>query len=638
MLIALAGWIFSYDGSFSFDSGAKYDDKVPIFHMRLFCALVGSFAAPFMYGICRNLRYSRSTSFVVAMMTVCDNALLTISKFVLLDPILLSFTAFAVFCATKFESVNNVPFSSSWFAWLATTGVALGLVVSVKWVGLFTYAFVGVLTIRQLWSLLPVARRFPATFVNHFVCRVLFLIVLPLGIYMSMFYIHFTILNRSGPGDAHMSSRFQYNLVDSGIKSGASKVIVGYSTVTIKNRGHGGGLLHSHPHAYPTGSEQGQVTLYHHRDENNDWLVLPAWNRSASIGMELYDGAVVRLLHKLTKRNLHSHVVAAPISTYENEVSTYGDETIGDDKDHWKVEIVNGKTKSGTSPSVTRLRTVIRLRHDVLGCYLATSGQKLPEWGYGQMEVICTTDGQSRSAQWNIEQNHVEQNTSENHANEGDTEQDEQTVHEQTVHESAFWDFVEDFVDLNVAMWYGNNALTPKPGHKDILISKPSQWPMLDVGLRMCNWEKETIKYYLLGNPAIWWTSLGCIVLFVAEAATVYIKEKMNGFVEIAEEIYVENGWILVIGWFLHYYPFSMMGRVTYLHHYFPALMLSTLLVGHRLQRMHGWTAKIVSWMLFASYVTTFVFFSPVTYGFEGDANERMIWRQWRSTWNVVDN
>jgi len=154
----------------------------------------------------------------------------------------------------------------------------------------------------------------------------------------------------------------------------------------------------------------------------------------------------------------------------------------------------------------------------------------------------------------------------------------------------------------------------------------------------MCNWEKETIKYYLLGNPAIWWTSLGCIVLFVAEAATVYIKEKMNGFVEIAEEIYVENGWILVIGWFLHYYPFSMMGRVTYLHHYFPALMLSTLLVGHRLQRMHGWTAKIVSWMLFASYVTTFVFFSPVTYGFEGDANERMIWRQWRSTWNVVDN
>lgn len=32
-------------------------------------------------------------------------------------------------------------------------------------------------------------------------------------VYMSMFKIHFTILNHSGPGDSQMSSLFQANLI-----------------------------------------------------------------------------------------------------------------------------------------------------------------------------------------------------------------------------------------------------------------------------------------------------------------------------------------------------------------------------------------------------------------------------------------
>lgn len=39
----------------------------------------------------------------------------------------------------------------------------------------------------------------------------------------------------------------------------------------------------------------------------------------------------------------------------------------------------------------------------------------------------------------------------------------------------------------------------------------------------------------------------------------------------------------LFIGWALHYIPFFAMGRVLYFHHYFPALLYSSMLSGNYL-------------------------------------------------------
>ena len=48
-----------------------------------------------------------------------------------------------------------------------------------------------------------------------------------------------------------------------------------------------------------------------------------------------------RLRHVNTGCLLRSHNVKAPITSYMNEVSCYGNLTLGDSNDHWKVEIVD---------------------------------------------------------------------------------------------------------------------------------------------------------------------------------------------------------------------------------------------------------------------------------------------------------
>lgn len=114
------------------------------------------------------------------------------------------------------------------------------------------------------------------------------------------------------------------------------------STVTLKSNMRAGGLLHSHVQRFPSGSEQQQVTTYHHKDSNNEWKILKPWNQPEPEGIEfIKDGAVIRISHASTEKNLHSHAVKAPVTSGENEVSAYGNLTIGDSNDHWKVELVD---------------------------------------------------------------------------------------------------------------------------------------------------------------------------------------------------------------------------------------------------------------------------------------------------------
>ena len=175
--------------------------------------------------------------------------------------------------------------------------------------------------------------------------------------------------------------------------------------------GWGGGLLHSHVQTYPVGSNQQQVTCYHYKDNNNEWIIHPRWDEApldinAPIRF-LEDGDIIRLQHAPTTRNLHSHNVPAPVTKLNNEVSCYGNSTIGDYHDYWRVEVVDD-LKQGKKDKVHRihsLTTRLRFRHEKLGCYLRAANAILPEWGFKQVEVSCTKENDPSDVHtyWNVE-------------------------------------------------------------------------------------------------------------------------------------------------------------------------------------------------------------------------------------------
>ena len=142
-----------------------------------------------------------------------DIGWLVISRFILLDSMLLFFTFLTVFCLTKFHNQQPYPFSFDWYMWLSFTGISIGLVTSVKMVGLFVTALVGIYTIEDLWDKFGDLRMPVRDQVRHWTARVVCLIMFPVLVFMASFKIHFLVLNHSGPGDAQMSSLFQANLV-----------------------------------------------------------------------------------------------------------------------------------------------------------------------------------------------------------------------------------------------------------------------------------------------------------------------------------------------------------------------------------------------------------------------------------------
>jgi len=232
---------------------------------------------------------------------------------------------------------------------------------------------------------------------------------------MAMFEIHFLILENSGDGDGFMSAEFQHTLGGRGMADTYADVAIG-STITIRHVHTQGGYLHSHDHQYPTGSKQQQITLYPHRDGNNEWSIVNAtsvgdpdfeWEKEPL--KYISNSARVKLRHLSTSKHLHSHDFRPPVSDvdFQNEVSAYGMPGFaGDMNDDWILEIYDGHRSDPESYKRLRtLRTVFRLRHALQGCYLFSHKVKLPEWGFEQQEVTCNKNAVLANSLWIVETN-----------------------------------------------------------------------------------------------------------------------------------------------------------------------------------------------------------------------------------------
>ncbi|KAK2787448.1 Protein O-mannosyltransferase 2 [Emmonsiellopsis sp. PD_33] len=628
MLVGLSGYLAGYNGSFEFKSGEKYPEELNYTSMRIFNAFFGAVCVPLAYYTARELNLRRPAVWLVTMMVLFENSYATISRFILLDSMLLCFTFTTVLCWARFHRLQNKSFSLEWFAWLFLTGLSIGCVCSVKWVGFFCTALVGLYTIEDLWNKFGDLRMPKVVLAEHLAARVFGLIIIPTLVYMFSFYIHFLVLENSGPGDAQMSSLFQANLKGTNVGKDSPLEIALGSKATLKNMGYGGGLLHSHVQTYPEGSAQQQITCYHHKDANNEWFFYP--NRQepefdAEAPLKFVgDKDVIRLIHAQTGRNLHSHAVAAPVTKNDYEVSCYGNTTVGDEKDHWVVEVVSDAASRDRS-KIRTLTTSFRLRHSSLGCYLRAGNVNLPQWGFKQIETTCVKENKPRDVytHWNVE----------SHVNEKLPPGDPGS------YKSPFF---KDFIHLNVAMMTSNNALVPDPDKQDDLASQFWQWPLLHVGLRMCSWDDSVVKYFLLGNPIVYWGSTASLIGF-GLILSWYLIRWQRGFNELRlsdmDHIHY-SGLYPVVGWFLHYLPFVAMARVTYVHHYYPALYFAILTLGFCVDWVTQKLPRKIEWalytLLYAAVVGLFLVFRDIVFGMEG-SNQQWSHLNWFSTWRIAN-
>ncbi|BGP29202.1 Dolichyl-phosphate-mannose--protein mannosyltransferase 2 [Rhodotorula toruloides] len=634
MLVGLAGALSGFNGSFDYPSGAVYPDHVPFHAMRIMLALPGVAMVPLAWGTAVELRMTKWGRHIVTLMVLTDLAWLAISRFVLLDSLLLFFTFTTVYCLACFNNQQRRPFEEDWWIWLTLTGISIGCVCSVKWVGMFVTALVGLYTVEDLWNKFGDLRMSFRTYARHWVARILCLIVIPFFVYALTFKIHFLILNHSGPGDSQMSSLFQAHLHGNDFAQNPLEPAFG-SRITLKNMGYGGGLLHSHVQTYPVGSQQQQVTCYHYKDENNDWVLTPTWEADP---IDLENGEIVflrhgdqlRLVHASTGRNLHSHAIAAPVTKLANEVSCYGNATVGDSNDYWVVEVVDDFLRGARHKfdRIHSLSTRLRFKHLNSGCYLRAANAVLPQWGFKQVEVSCDKENNPKDEHtyWNIESHWNERLPTGN----------------QKLYRSPFF---RDFWHLNVAMMTSNNALVPDADKEDTIASKPFEWPFLWNGMRMNGWQDFGIKYYLIGNPATWWLSSASLIVwaFTLLWHLMRFQRKINDFAPGEWNHFLYLSKIAFGGWFFHYFPFLIMGRVTYLHHYLPTLWFSVLMAGvlldhffFRSRRLTGRTKTLVFAIVAGAVVGTWWWFRACAWGIHGPASN--LWgRKWRKTWNIYD-
>ncbi|EEH23167.2 hypothetical protein PABG_05378 [Paracoccidioides brasiliensis Pb03] len=626
MLVGLSGYLAGYNGSFEFKSGEKYPPDLNYTFMRSFNAIFGAVCVPLAYYTARELNFRRSTVWLVTLMVLCENSYATISRFILLDSMLLCFTFTTILCWARFHRLQNKSFTVEWFTWLILTGLSIGCVCSVKWVGFFVTAMVGLYTAEDLWNKFGDLKMPKVVLAQHVAARVAGLIVVPLLVYMFSFYLHFLVLENSGPGDAQMSSLFQANLKGTSVgKDSPLEIAIG-SKATLKNMGYGGGLLHSHVQSYPEGSGQQQITCYHHKDANNDWFFYPNrdepdYDPEAPLSF-IGDKDVIRLVHAQTGRNLHSHPVPAPVTKSSYEVSGYGNTTIGDNKDHWVIEVVSDVASNDRS-KIRTLTTAFRIRHAVLGCYLRAGNVNLPQWGFKQIETTCVKKNNPRDiyTHWNIE-SHINDRLPPGDAG------------------SYKSPFLKDFLHLNVAMMTSNNALVPDPDKQDDLSSEFWEWPILHTGLRMCSWEDNVVKYFLLGNPIVYWGGTASL-LIISMILLFYLVRWQRGYDELnmaeIDHIYY-SGIYPAIAWFFHYFPFIAMARVTYVHHYYPALYFSMLTLAFC---VNWFTRKLpakVEWaiytVLYAAVIGLFLHFRDIVFGMEGPSSK---WEHlsWFSVWRI---
>ncbi|XP_047515164.1 protein O-mannosyltransferase 1 [Pieris napi] len=645
-LLYMASKIAGYDGNFTFDRiGSPYADNVPVTALRIVPAICGALLVAVSYQFMIEICFYQWTAILAALLVLFENSLLTQSRFMLLESIQILFGICGILCIMK----SNRKIGISSVLWLCFGAISIGCCFSVKYSGLCTYFLAFFLVGQQMWRRISeVQSTLRLTF--SIIWRLTILIVIPLSVYLGVFYIHLALLPKAGPHDSVMTSAFQASLQGglASITKGQPLHVAHGSQITLRHSHGRTCWLHSHAHVYPVkytdgrgSSHQQQVTCYSFKDVNNWWIVKRPDEASLTVSYPpdaIRHGDVVQLVHGLTTRALNSHDVAAPVSPQSQEVSCYIDYNISMSAQNlWRVEIVNRETDRDTWDSI---RSLVRLIHMNSGSALRYSGRQLPPWGFHQHEVVADKVVTHQDTVWNVEEHRYSKS-------EDKKERERELVTAEMIPTAAtrlsFW---AKFLELQYKMW--SHSSDAPQGH--MFASEPQDWPLLQRSIAYWLSPQSNAQVHLIGNLVTWYAGTLSVLMYGGFLALYAIRTRrnINDLPPRASQKFYDAGYILFLGYWLHYLPFFFMDRTLFLHHYLPAyifkILLLSFVIDHLFFILHirEKTKSLIHVFIFfvvvflAYVILTFKKFSVLSYGNTDLTETDLMNLRWKDTWDFI--
>jgi dolichyl-phosphate-mannose-protein mannosyltransferase len=645
-------------------------------------ASLGALTVPIVFMIMWESGYSLPACVTAAGLMLFDNAHIGQTRLILLDASLIFFMALSVLSYIRFYKQRHDAFGRKWWKWLLLTGISLSCVISIKYVGVFTFFSIGVPVMIDLWDLMDVNRRQGALtlseFGKHFAARAVGLVIVPFLLYLFWFQVHFSILTRSGPGDDFMTPEFQETLSDN-MMTLQSVNINYFDSITIRHK-ETKVYLHSHPDRYPLRYDDGrvssqgqQVTGYPHNDTNNHWQILPTKPLAEEAGQRVKIGDTIRLRHLITDTVLLTHDVASPYYPTNQEFTTVSKEDAAGTR--YNDTLFELKVDKGKGDFKT-MSTHFKLIHVPTKVAMWTHTKPLPEWAYKQAEINGNKNVQQSSNVWLVDD--IPSLPVEDERN------NKQPKQVKTL------GFLRKWIELQRAMFHHNNALTSSHPYA----SQPISWPFLLRGVSFWTKNDTREQIYFLGNPLGWWLASSLLAVFagIIGADQLALRRNMDAlderklpisykkptlfafvmaFVFAGEvltflpvgtrsRLYNSTGFFFLT-WAAHYIPFYIMGRQLFLHHYLPAHLASCLVTGalvefifciepqevesptavkgHRRTHSRPVRERVATSSQMGSWIATgvilavvfwsFLFFAPLTYGNPGLTVPQVQSRKW---------
>lgn len=649
-LIAGAALLSNFDESFKFDKiGSPYPEDFPLFALRIIPAVFGSLLVPLAYHLMLEFNMSQWTSLVAALLFLFDNALLTQSRFILMESMIIFFSLFGILCLIKFKNNANKPYSFQWCFWLILAFASLTCSFSIKYVGFYTYYLALFVLGKEFFNLLSTKISNSALFLR-FVIQSLTATIIPIIIYVTVFYIHLGILYKAGPHDSIMTSAFQASLEGglASITKGQPLVVAHGSQVTLRHTHGRTCWLHSHDHVYPIrypdkrgSSHQQQVTCYSFKDVNNWWIVKRPQKSDLAVEQPIdaiKHGDIIQLVHGITSRALNSHDVAAPVSPQCQEVSCYINYNVSMNAQNlWRVEIINLEQNGDTWHTI---QSLVRLIHVDTNTALKFSGRQLPDWGFHQHEVVADRIVNQDDTVWNVEEHRYTKSDDQK-------ERERDLITAEMIPTSptslSFWD---KFLELHYKMWFSGSESV----QNHMYSSEPLEWPLMSRGIAYWISTTSNAQIHLLGNVVIWYSAtIGLFIYFFL--LIFYLLRRRRLCYDLDDFLWKQFcsiGEVFFVGYIFHYLPFFFFDKTLFVHHYLPAFTFKILLLAGVMEHIYVVVKDVlkfkkisffcivfqVIWMFYIMGV--FSKFSVLSYGTTELTTKDILDLRWKDTWDFI--